>query len=146
MTHVFCRMLEYLHPCSTVSAALRAHCRFQLSHSSFFKVTRDVIRRISPSPEAHSGSLSLSFDHKLIVRAWCLQPSFRKLTVRLPTFSASAVVLAPRFCSVCCRALASLSAASFAACLNCGFSPCNCPWLLQRPGTVELFAAPEAIS
>ena len=29
---VFCDMLEYLHPCSTHSAALRAHC-FQLSHS-----------------------------------------------------------------------------------------------------------------
>ena len=57
-------------------------------------------------------------------------------------FSASAVVLAPAFCFVCCRALASLSAASFAACLNCGFSRCNRPWLLQRPGTVEVFAAP----
>ena len=30
---VFCDMLEYLHPCSTRSAALRAHSRFQLSYS-----------------------------------------------------------------------------------------------------------------
>ena len=43
------------------------------------------------------------------------------LTVRLLKFSASAVVLAGAFCLVCCRALAFLSATSFAACLNCGF-------------------------
>ena len=48
----------------------------------------------------------------------------------------------------------SLSAASFAACLNCGFSAfrfygfpsLQSPWLLQRPGTVELFVVPQAIS
>ena len=33
LTLVFCDMLEYLHTCSTISAALRAHWRFQLSHS-----------------------------------------------------------------------------------------------------------------
>ena len=79
--------------------------------------------------------------------ACCLQPSFRKLSVRLLTVSACVVVF-------CCRALASLSAASFAACLNCGFSAfrfygfpsLQSPWLLQRPGTVELFAVPQAIS
>ena len=40
---VFCGMLEILTPCSTISAALRAHCRFQRSHSG----------------------LQLSLDHKL---------------------------------------------------------------------------------
>ena len=34
VTLVFCGTLEYLHPCSTTSAALRSHCRSQLSHSS----------------------------------------------------------------------------------------------------------------
>ena len=69
---VFCDMLEYLHPCSTISAALRAHCRFQLS---------------------------------------------------------------------CCRALASLSARPPSR-----HSLLQSPWLLQRPGIVELFAAPPFVS
>ena len=34
VTHVFCGMLEYLQPCSTISVGVRAQCRFQLSHSS----------------------------------------------------------------------------------------------------------------
>ena len=49
--------------------------------------------------------------------ACCLQPSFRKLTVRLLTFSASAVVLAPAFCFVCCRDLAPC----LACCWLCSF-------------------------
>ena len=72
--------------------------------------------------------------------AYCLQPSFRKLTVRLLTFSASAVVLAPAFRFVCCRTLASLSATSFVACLNCGFSRCNRPGFFN--GLVLLNCSP----
>ena len=45
----------------------------------------------------------------------CLLITSCSLTVRLLTFSAPAVVLARAFCLVCCRALAFLSATSFAA-------------------------------
>ena len=64
--------------------------------------TPDVIRRISSPPVVHSEPLQLSFRLKQVIRHACLQASFRKLTVRLLTFSASAVVLAPSFCFVCC--------------------------------------------
>ena len=64
-----------------------------------------------------SNCLTLDFN--------CLLITSCSLTVRLLTFSASAVVLAGAFCFVCCRALALLSATSFAACLNCGFFRCN---------------------
>ena len=51
------------------------------------------------------------------------------------------------------RALASLSATSFAVCLNCGFSAFSIlrrpslqsSWLLLRAGTVELFAVPPVV-
>ena len=59
---------------------------------------------------------------ELIVVSNCLTPNFNcllitscSLTVRLLTFSASAVVLAGAICFVCSRALAFLSATSFAA-------------------------------
>ena len=91
----FCDMLEYLHPCSTISRALR--CELIV-----------VSNCLTPDSNCH------------------LMTSCSK-TVRLFTFSATAVVLARAFCLVCCRALAFLSAVSFAACLICGFFCCNRP-------------------
>ena len=135
MTHVFCGMLEYLRPCSTINAAVRAHCRFPVSHSSL----QSHSSRDSSDLDVTCGTFGISsivFRTQAVHSACCLQPSFRKLTVRLLTFSASAVVLAPAFCFVCCRTLVSLSATSLTACLNYGFSAFRfCGFLrCNRPG------------
>ena len=67
VTLVFCGMSEYVHPCSTISAALRTHGRFQLS-TPLCNATPDVTRQISSSPVACSESFQLSLDHKLFIR------------------------------------------------------------------------------
>ena len=120
-------------------------------HSSMEFCTKEVIfvapaflsgccRRISSALVVFFGTASIVFRTQAVHSLCCLQPSFRELVVRLLTYSTSAVVLAPAFCFVCCRALASLSlslsAASFAACLNCGISAFRFYGFLRcnRPG------------
>ena len=72
------------------------------------------------------GIVSVDSRTQAVHSACCLQPSFRKLTVRLLTFSAPlrwSWLQPPALFDV--ELWASLSATSFAACLNCGFSRCN---------------------
>ena len=75
-------------------------------------------------------ALREALHYELIGASNCLTPDVDcllitscSLTVRLLTFSASAVVLTGAFCLVCCRALAFLSATSFATCLHCVAAP-----------------------
>ena len=119
---VFWDMLEYLHACSKIALPCElivvSNCPAPL-----FNVTPDVTRQISSSPVVCSDTFrfllitSCSFGmlsaHVLVPKTDCSSAL---------TFSASAVVLVRAFCLVCCRALALLSATSFAVWLNCGFS------------------------
>ena len=54
-------------------------------------------------------------------------------------------VLGSTFCLVCCRALASLSNL-LRGLPQLRLLSLQSSWLLQRPGTVELFAAPQTIT
>ena len=144
---VFCGMWEYLHTCSTVSAALRAQSRFQLS-SPLFNVTPDVIRRISSSPVVCLEPLQLSFELKLFIRhAVCSRRSENSLFVNSRSLPLRWSWLQPSALFVV--ELWPLSQqppsrlVSTAAPLP---SDSTASWLLQRPGTAELFAVPPVVS
>ena len=126
---VFCDMLKYLHPCSTKALP----CELIVSNC----LTPDVARQVSSSPVACSESFQFSLDTSCsfgMLSAHVFVPKTDCSSVL--TFSASAVVLVRAFCLVCCRALALLSANSFAVCLNCGFSAVRFYGVLHcnRPG------------
>ena len=73
---------------SPENAASRTHCRFQLVHSSLqCHSSRDS------SDRRHMWYIRNLFTCLSKSQCCCLQPSFRKLTVCLLTFSASAVVV-----------------------------------------------------
>ena len=108
---VFCDMLEYLHPCSTISAALRAHWRFQMSHS-WLQVSLDQKLFVDCS-SAHVLCLCGGLG--------CLLPCL------LSSFGLSLSNLL--------RGLSQLRLLLLQS-----------SWLLQRPCTVELFAAPPVVS